>query len=207
MKNSLRYQLFADWRLLGHLNFARSDSSQGEFFDGEYTEAVVGYAYRPVENDRLNALLKYTYFTDIPTAEQRSGTRTESGVAQRSHIAAIDATYSLSSRWALGAKYAYRHGEVSLDRVDPVYFKSRAHLYVLRADWHILHRWDALVEGRMLELPDAEDRLTGALVALYRHVGNHVKLGIGYNFSKFSDDLTDFDYDHQGLFINIVGKY
>jgi hypothetical protein len=69
-----------------------------------------------------------------------------------------------------------------------------------------MHRWDALVEGRMLELPEAQDRRSGALLALYRHLGEHVKLGLGYNFTDFSDDLTDLDYDSQGYFINIVGK-
>ena len=58
----------------------------------------------------------------------------------------------------------------------------------------------------MLDLPDAEDRLSGVLVGLYRHFGNHIKAGVGYNFSTFSDDLTDMDYDHQGLFINLIGK-
>ena len=74
------------------------------------------------------------------------------------------------------------------------------------ADWHFLHRWDALVEARMLDLPDAQDSKSGALLTLYRHLGNHVKLGIGYNFSDFSDDLTQMDYRHQGLFINLIGK-
>jgi hypothetical protein len=95
---------------------------------------------------------------------------------------------------------------VSLDRVNQEFFASRAHLYVLRTDWHLLHRWDALVEGRLLDLPDAQDRLDGVLLGIYRHFGEHVKLGAGYNFSSFSDDLTDLDYDHQGLFINIIGK-
>lgn len=207
LKNSLKYQMSPDGRLIGKLNFARSDSSQGGFFDGDYTEAVLGYAYRPVRNDRLNALLKYTYFVNMPTAGQRSGSSTEAAVAQRSHIAALDVMYDLTPRWTVGGKYAYRHGEVSLDRADPEYFRSRAHLYVLRADWHFIHRWDAMVEGRMLDLPDAYDRLSGALVGLYRHVGNHLKVGVGYNFSKFSDDLTDYDYDHQGLFVNFVGKF
>ena len=30
---------------------------------------------------------------------------------------------------------------------------------------------------------------------------------VGYNFSDFSDDLTQLDYKHQGLFINLIGKY
>ncbi len=208
VKNSLRYQLNPDWRLIGKFNYAHSESSLGQFFDGNYTEAVVGYAYRPVNNDRLNALLKYTYFYNVPAAEQTSGTSSVTGgVMQRSHIAAVDVMYDLTSRWTVGGKYAYRLGQVSLDRVNPEYFDSRASLYIVRADWQFVHRWDALIEGRMLDLPDAQDRLDGVLLGLYRQVGNYIKFGAGYNFSKFSDDLTDLDYRHQGLFINIIGKY
>jgi len=115
-------------------------------------------------------------------------------------------TYDLTQRWTIGGKYAYRLGEVSLDRDDPDYFKSNAHLGIVRLDWHALRRWDAMIEGRVLNLPDAEDQLSGMVLAIYRHIGANLKLGIGYNFSRFSDDLTDYDYDHQGLFINLVGK-
>jgi hypothetical protein len=206
LKNSFRYQLTADWRLLGTFNYSRSKSSQGQFYDGDYTEAVLGYAYRPVANDRLNALLKYTYFYNLPAAGQVATTQEAATVIQRSHIAALDVSYALTARWTLGGKYAYRHGELSLDRVDRAFFTSRAHLGVLRADWHFLHRWDLLLEGRLLDLPDAGDRRSGMLLGVYRQLGNHLKLGAGYNFSDFSDDLTDLDYDHQGLFINIIGK-
>jgi hypothetical protein len=198
--------LSPDWRLIGKYNYSKSESSQGEFLDGNYTEAVLGYAYRPVKHDRLNALLKYTYFYNVPAAEQESGSNSGSDIIQRSHIGTIDVIYDLTRRWTVGGKYGYRLGEVSLDRVNQEFFASRAHLYVLRADWHFIHSWDALVEGRMLELPDAQDRRSGVLVALYRHLGKHIKLGAGYNFTDFSDDLTDLDYDHQGLFINLIGK-
>jgi opacity protein-like surface antigen len=214
-KNSLRYQLSPDWRLIGKLNYAHSKSSLGQFYDGNYTEAVMGYAYRPVRHDRLNALLKYTYFYNVPGAEETivrtpEGALVErsfrSGLLQRSHIVSGDVMYDLTSRWTVGAKYAYRQGEVSLDPVNQEFFASRAHLSVLRVDWNFLTHWDALLEGRRLDLPDAQDRLDGALVGLYRRVGNHIKVGAGYNFSKFSDDLTNLDYRHQGLFINIIGK-
>jgi len=206
LKNSLKYQLSQDWRLIGKYNFSKSESSQGQFFDGNYTEAVLGCAYRPVNHDRLNALLKYTYFFNLPAAEQESAVNSGSDIIQRSHIGSLDVIYDLTPRWTVGGKYAYRHGEASLDRVNQEYFASRAHLYVLRADWHFIYSWDALVEGRMLELPDAQDQRSGVLVALYRHLGKHIKLGVGYNFTDFSDDLTDQSYDHQGLFINLIGK-
>jgi hypothetical protein len=159
-----------------------------------------------VDNDRLNALVKYTYFYNLPVYEQTGATDSGTGFSQRSHIASVDLTYAVSQRWTIGGKYAYRLGQVSLDRDDPDYFDSNAHLGIVRLDWHALHRWDAMIEGRILDLPDAEDRLSGMVLAVYRHIGKNIKLGLGYNFTSFSDDLTDYDYDHQGLFINLVGK-
>jgi len=206
-KNSFKYQLSEDWRLLGKFNYAVSDSSMGDSYSGDYTEAVLGYAFRPVQNDRLNALVKYTYFYNVPAADQLTVTHKAADYIQRSHIGSADVMCDLTRRWTVGGKYAYRYGQVAQDRSHPEYFTSRANLYVLRADWHFVHRWDALVEVRRLDLPDADDSRSGVLVAMYRHVGNHIKAGIGYNFSDFSDDLTQLDYRHQGLFLNLVGKY
>jgi len=33
-----------------------------------------------------------------------------------------------------------------------------------------------------------------------------VKAGMGYNFTDFSEDLTDLGFTHQGVFLNIVGS-
>ena len=204
-RNSLKYQLSEDWRLIGKFNYAVSESSMGDYYNGDYTEAILGYAYRPVHHDRLNALLKYTYFYNLPSSDQESGT--DMGVIQRSHIGSMDVMYDLAPCWTVGGKVAYRHGQVAQDRENPEFFDSRAYLYVLRADWHFIHRWDALFEVRRLDLPDAQDSRSGALVGIYRHMGNYIKVGVGYNFSDFSDDLTQLDYKHQGLFINLIGKY
>jgi flagellar motor protein MotB len=206
-KNSLKYQLSEDWRLLGKFNYAVSESSMGDYYSGDYTEAVLGYAYRPVQHDRLNALIKYTYFYNLPSADQVTGTSTAADYIQRSHIGSLDVMYDLTPRWSVGGKVAYRYGQVAQDRENPEFFDSRAQLYVVRVDWHFIHRWDALIEGRWLDLPDAQDSRSGVLLGLYRHLGNHIKLGVGYNFSDFSDDLTQLDYRHQGLFVNVIGKF
>ena len=205
-KSNIQHQIDPSWRLLGKFNYSNSESSQGEFFDGRFTEAVFGYGYRPVNNDRLNSLFKYTYFYNMPTAEQVTTLNTPVEFIQKSHILSLDAIYDLTRRWSLGGKYAYRLGQVSQDRVNVEFFDSTASLYVLRADWHFIHHWDAMVEARLLDLPEAQDRRSGTLWALYRHIGNNLKFGVGYNFTDFSDDLTDLDYDSQGFFINLVGK-
>ncbi len=205
-KNNLKYQATPAWRIIGKLNHSESQSSQGSFYDGNYTEAVLGYGYRPVTNDRLNTLIKYTYFYNLPTTDQVSTANVAVGFVQKSHIASIDVVYDLTQSWSLGAKYAYRLGQVSLDRVNPQFFDSRAQLTIVRVDWQFIRRWDATLEARRLDLIDAQDARSGFLLALYRHVGNNVKAGIGYNFTDFSDNLTDLSYTSQGVFINVLGK-
>ena len=107
---------------------------------------------------------------------------------------------------APGGKYDYRLGRVIVDRAIPVFFDSRAQLYVVRADWQFIRHWDAMLEARLLDLPDAGDRRSGFLTGVYRHLNDHIKVGIGYNFTDFSDDLTNLGYTSHGLFINAIGK-
>ncbi len=57
----------------------------------------------------------------------------------------------------------------------------------------------------MLEMSDINERRSGALAAVSRYLGDHLKIGIGYNFTDFSDDLTDLSYDHHGAFLNVTG--
>src|SRR5262249_56453843 len=132
------------WRLIGKLDHSVSDSSLGDFYAGGYTEAVVGYAYRPVRNDRLNAIAKYTYFYNVPTMGQVGLQNTAAEFLQKSHIAALDVNYDLTANWSVGSKYAYRIGQESLDRVNPKFFANPAQLAVARVDWRFPKGWDGL---------------------------------------------------------------
>jgi len=191
--------------MLGKIDHSFSDSSLGAFYDGGYTEVVFGYAFRPVRNDRFNALAKYTFFDNVPSPDQVGVQNTPVDFLQRSHIVSTDFSYDVTAAWTLGVKYAFRMGQVSLDRVNPAYFDNAAHLGIARADWRFRKNWEGMVEGRVLDLPDVHQQRGGALVGLYRYIGKHVKIGAGYNFTNFSDDLTDLSYKHQGVFVNVVG--
>ncbi len=204
-RNNLKYQLTPAARLLGKVNHSESESSLGSFFDGGFTEAVLGYGYRPVTNDRLNALVKYTYFYNVPTTEQAGLQSVATEFIQKSHIAAVDVTYDVTPAFTLGGKYAYRLGQVSLDRENPEFFDNSASLYVIRGDLRFFENWELLVEGRVLDMADLNERRSGALAAVSRYLGDHLKIGLGYNFTDFSDDLTDLSYDHGGVFLNLTG--
>jgi hypothetical protein len=203
-RNNFKFSLTPDWRVIGKLNHLMSDSSLGEFYDGGYTEAVVGYAYRPVRHDRLSALTKYTYFYNVPTTDQVTLQNTAAEFIQKSHIASLDLTYDLTADWSVGGKYAYRMGQVSLDRVQQNFFDNAAQLGALRVDWRFRKNWESMVEVRQLDLTDVSQRRRGALTAIYRYIGRTTKVGAGYNFTDFSDDLTDLRYDHKGLFVNFI---
>jgi hypothetical protein len=58
----------------------------------------------------------------------------------------------------------------------------------------------------MLNLPNLDERRSGALFSISRYFGDHFKVGIGYNFTDFSEDLTDLSYDHHGFFVNFTGS-
>jgi len=205
-RSSLKLQLAPSWQVVGKFNHSFSDSSLGDFYDGDFTEAVLGYAYRPVASDRLNALVKYTYFYNLPTAEQLTTKSTAAQFVQRSHVASLDVTFDLTKWWSIGGKYAYRAGEVSLDRADPEFFDNSAQLFILRNDLRFRKLWELSLEARLLDLPDLRERKSGALIGVSRYLGEHFKVGLGYNFTDFSEDLTDLSYDDHGLFLNLVGS-
>jgi len=204
-RSSFKYQSSPSARFVGKLNHSDSESSLGTFYDGGFTEAVVGYAYRPVDNDRLNALVKYTYFHNVPTSDQITLQNIAAEFIQKSHIAAVDVTYDITPNITIGGKYGYRLGQVSLDRENPEFFDNNASLYVIRGDYRFRKNWELLVEGRLLDMPDLNESRSGALAAVSRYLGDHLKIGIGYNFTDFSDKLTDLSFDHQGVFLNLSG--
>ena len=204
-RNSFKILLNPDWRMLGRLDHSLSNSTLGDFYAGGYSEAVIGYAYRPVHHDRLNTLIKYTYFYNVPTQDQVIGTSTAVDYIQKSHIASLDINYDLTANWSVGGKYAYRLGEASIDSTQLNFFNNTALLSVLRLDRRFGKNWEGMAEARMLDMPKISQRQRGALTTIYRHIGNNLKAGIGYNFTDFSDDLTDMRYNHKGVFFNLVG--
>ena len=207
VRNTVGWQLSREWRLLGKLNWSDSNNSQGAFYDGGYHEVVAAAAYRPVDNDRWNTLVKYTNFYNVPSPGQVVSSGAVADYAQKSQVFAVDTIYDVRPWLAIGGKYAVRIGELRASKVDGDWFSSQADLWVLRADWKFVKEWDALVEWRNLRAREASDSRAGALFAVYRHVGEGVKVGAGYNFTNYSDDLTDLSYRSRGWFINVLGTF
>lgn len=198
------YKISDEKRLLFAVEHSDTQSDQSSILDGEYTDVSLGYAFRPILDDKLNLLLQYRYFRDM--VGQRIDGTDQLGPRQESHVFSLDADYDLNERWTIGGKLGVRVSNSSPS--DTVGFaQNDAYLAVINARYHLVHNWDVLLEARHLEAEQAGISETSILGAAYRHVGQNLKIGVGYNFGTFSDDLTDLTYDDKGVFINLIAKF
>ena len=198
------YKIDEDQRLVFNFSAADADSDESSVLDGRYVDASIGYAFRPVDNERLNVLTRYRYLHD--TFGQEVDGVDAARARQESHVFSVEANYDLTRQWTLGGKFGGRLSRTSASESDP-WVDNDALLAVINARYNLVHNWDVLLEARSLDLKDAGLSDTGVLGAVYRHIGNNAKIGVGYNFSSFSDDLTDLSRDDEGAFINIIAKF
>jgi len=196
-------QVSEDLGFVGKLNLAVTEDGTDRTQDARFAETDLGVAYRPAAIDRWQLIGKYTFLYDLPSAAQITPGSTD----ERLHVVAVESLYDIVPAIGVGGKVATRWAQLRTERNQGDWFDSRTYLGVLRGVFHAPHRWDGLVEYRWLETPDAEDRRQGVLIAGYRALSDRLKAGVGFNFTDFSDDLTDLGYDNRGVFVNVVGAY
>jgi len=199
-----KYKIDNSQRLLFSLNMAKTDAFVGSANDGTLIDGNFGYALRPVNNDRLNILVRYRYLQDMYGQQINGATGTRP--RQISHVFSLDAEYDLNQQWSIGAKIGGRLAQTSPDGMTPL-TTNNAVLAVVNARYHVVHNWDLLLEARSLTSIQEQSQQFGVVAAAYRHMGNNIKLGAGYNFGQFSDDLTNLTTNDHGAFINLVAKF
>ncbi len=200
--NKASYSLNPSWRVMGKFNYSKTKDKLLKKSDAKFIEAGVGFAYRPIYHDRFNLIGKYTYLYDMASIGQM-----ESSSYEKSHIVSAEMSYQLSQRWTIGSKLGYKIYGIRGRSLNRDWSESNIKLAALRFNYHILKSWDAMLEGHWLE-QEHDGNKKGVLIGVYKHIGDNLKLGIGYNFSDFSDDLTKVrDYSARGWFVNMIGKY
>ncbi|MFK8029885.1 MAG: hypothetical protein AB8G18_06565 [Gammaproteobacteria bacterium] len=207
-----KYQANDEWRFQAKYNRAFSDQTNSsigpvDFREAEFTEASLSAAYRPIWDDRLNILTKLVYLEDLsPTSQRFDGEVLN--YRQRSQFGSIDVSYDLFKRWTIGGKYAYRQGEVTSNRESLDFTQSQADLSVVRLDYHLTHRWDALIEGRYLSIGDGIISRKGGLFGVYRHVNDQFKLGGGFAWGGIEERYLGVREDENlQWYMNLIGKF
>ena len=199
--NKVNYRLNPSLRLQGKFNFSETKDKRGNTKDAQFTEAALGFALRPIDNDRLNVLGRLTYLYDLQPLSQSTT------VDEKSLIASLETSYQIDQKWEIGGKLAHKRGEVRSDRNSGSWSKNDATLAAARVRYHMSKNWDAMAQYHWLNSEESQDTQHGAMISVDRHLGKNLKVGLGYNFTNFDDDLSNTDGNAKGWFINLVGKF
>ncbi|MCM8774650.1 MAG: hypothetical protein NC820_08000, partial [Candidatus Omnitrophica bacterium] len=202
-KNSIEYKLNPDWTLFSRFDYSHTHNKSTGKTEAEFKEFTFGSAFRPVDFDRLNILGKISYIEDKQPSSQTDNTNIS---RQRAFVFAVEGAYDLTKHLQLVEKFALKRGEESVGGREMS--KAEKFLWINRFNYHITSKWDIGVEYRTLAVKQAQDNRTGFLFEISRHLNNNLQVGFGYNFTDFSDDLTETnDYSVKGFFFRITGKY
>ncbi|NZA28520.1 hypothetical protein H0E84_19280 [Luteimonas sp. SJ-92] len=200
--NRFAHKLNESWRIAARFNYADTDDELDPAAGAKFIEGNFGFAYRPWDGSRWGLFGRYTYLYDLATLGQAGGAQYD----QKSQVLAFEGVYRVDHHWELAAKLARREGEVRFGRGTGDWFDSATTFAAGQVRYELREKWHALAEYRWLDVKDGGTR-QGFLVGVDRDLNRNFRIGAGYNFTDFSDDLTDFDYDHKGWFVNFVGSY
>jgi hypothetical protein len=163
--------------------------------DAERTTSrtLVGIAYRPVDNDKFNALVKMEFKNDADTT-------TVPGYDSNAYIVSLEGVYQPNSRVQYIGKYA---GKLSRDYGVDAY----TDLISARVLYDLSPRWDMGLECRMLTSHETGSRSLGGSLELGYRVMDNVWLSAGYCFDKFDSDLAGDSYRGEGPFLKLRFKF
>lgn len=226
--NRLSYRVSDNWRVTSKLNYSRTElqnnSSQSADSNKQVAQLMdgnVGFAWSPIA-ERWNMLAKYAYLHDLAPISQVSSNGSE--FDQKSHILSIEGVYELNKNWELGAKLAKRQTSIRLERGQGDWFTNDASYAAAQIRYKMSGRftgnkitqalnsdalksgWALMAEYRALKT-EKDGVKKGFLVGLEKEITKNIRVGMGYNFTDFSADLSQLSYKSKGYFINLVTHF
>jgi len=200
--NRLTYKVSESLRVAARLNLSDTDDKLSPQNGAEFIEGNIGFAYRPFNSSKWALFGRYTYLYDLSTIGQVNGVDYD----QKSQVISLEGVFKPDGKWEFAAKVADRYGQARIGRGTGNWFDSRATFYAAQVRYDLLYQWHVLAEYRVLDVKDGGMR-KGFMVGLDRDITENFRIGAGYNFTDFSDDLTAFDYKYKGWYLNILGTY
>ena len=194
--NAIEGKINPDTTLFAKANLSQTENKTLDSIEAQYKELSFGAAYRPIDVDWLNLLLKYTYLEDDSPESQTDINDVEE---EKAHVLAGETVMDLTDKWQLTEKLAYKIGEEKVAGFD--YTETSTWLWINRLGFDVDENWQLAGEYRLLTQREAKDQRRGFLFEVCRDIGDYLQIGVGYNFTEFNDDLTDLGYTACGPFI------
>jgi hypothetical protein len=200
--NDLEYKINSDFTSLGWFRWSKSYNDDLDETEASFTELSLGLAFRPVAWDRFNALAKYTWLKQ----DGPQGPGEDEVLKPMTQVAAIDWSLDVTPWMEWEQKGAFRI--FSEDVADMPTETTHSFLSVSRLNFNVWDDWYLGAEYRMLLQNEADDSRQGWATELMWEPLDHFRIGVGYNFTDFSDnEFSENDYSTHGLYFRFQGKY
>jgi hypothetical protein len=202
--NRLSLKVNDSLNLAGRFNYSDTKDYLSSQNGAKFTEVNTGFAYRPYNSTKWAFFGRYTYLYDLASLGQ--SVVNGSGYDQKSQVVSLEGVHKFDDKWEFALKYALRAGKARYGRGDGEWLDSKTSFYAGQIRYDILYKWHGLFEYRVLDVKEGGVK-SGYLVGIDRDITKNFRIGAGYNFTDFSDDLTKFDYKYRGWFLNFLGTY
>jgi hypothetical protein len=169
---------------------------------GTTRDFKIGVAYRDINSDKFNALLRYEYRKNPSTTPETI--LIGSGTGSEDHTFALEAIYAPSWRWEFYGKYALRSSTSYL--ADDLVGTSTINLAQLRATYRPGYKWDVVGEARLINQPSTGYRETGFLLEAGYYLTPNLRLAGGYVFGNVDDDGFSGSRSSSGPYLGLTVK-
>ena len=188
-------KLDSNWTVLArdYFNFVKSrETGLGR----KQNQFQLGFAWRPVDSNKLDALALY---------ERKTDTDDTALVRSKTDIVSVRANYHPSRPWWISGRYAFKRvDELLLGTVQDNY---HAQLFGARLTYDVTNRWSVGGIATTLVGKGGGRQYAYGVEAGYVLMDN-VWVTLGYNFRGFSDDeLAGSNYTNRGWVLGVRYKF
>ncbi len=201
--NALEAKLHRDASVLGRVNYSETEDRTTGQLEARLLETSVGLAYRPVLHDWFHGLARWSQLVEL-----RPGGLLEDEFHERqTDVFSVNPVIDTPVGLQLVNKFAMRLVRNRTADLDEQ--RTQSLLTVHRVNYRVLPEVDFGVEYRFLrQFVPADDLEHGVLLETAYIVEDLVRIGGGWNFTRFSDnEFPDRDMDRGGFFFRVTGQY
>lgn len=184
------YKLNPDYSLLLRERYFLEKNGDDQ---NQTSRFLMGLAYRPLDNDRFNALGKIEYKYNKQSASTPNYTTD-------SFIISMEGIYQAFRNLQLMGKYA---GKLEMDESFSSYTDMIAGRFIL----NIFYWLDVGAEYRLLTSYLINTRLQGGSAEVGFRLMDPLWLSIGYSFDSFDADLAGDSYQGEGPYVKLRFKF
>lgn len=201
MDSSIRSRWDRAAETLLRFRYAKDVSQPGDVLAARYQEWALGAAWRPVDHDRLAMLGMLRWARELLPLDL-DPMRTELTAV----IASVDAALRLGGPFEVGGKLAGKRSGVGWAgvRSDPVHTVLTA----ARFAWIFYEPFDLWGEYRLWRQFETGITEHGPLIEVGVRPWRYMRFAMGYNFSRFDDELRPHDrMDREGFRLRLQGLF